>query len=159
MHIVIKTTVIAIGLSLLSACGGSSSDEGDKTVPSESKVTPAYFENGIQNLKKDYLPLHLNIISMRSEAINFSIGLPKGNGYSGLVFSNLNKTHSNMTQQVWRSGNDQSVQIHMSQVNKKLKLKVNNSDGNKPWKLERDINVAKDAGYLIVTPKKQILKV
>ncbi|MPY24516.1 hypothetical protein [Shewanella sp. YLB-07] len=153
MHIAIKTTAVAISLSLLSACGGSSSDEGDKTVPSQSKVNPAYFENGIKIVKKDYLPLYLNIISVRDEGINFSIGLPKNNGYSGLTSSNLNKTNSNMTQQVWRSGHDQSIQIHMSKVNEKLKLKVNNRDGNKPWKLERDINVAKDAGYLIVTPQ------
>ncbi|AQS37413.1 hypothetical protein Sps_02255 [Shewanella psychrophila] len=113
MHISIKNFAVAISLFLLSACGGSSSDE----------------------------------------AINFSIGLPKADGYSHLIASNLNKTHSNMIQQVWRSGNDHSIQIHSSQVSKSLKLKVSGSDGNKPWELAKDINVAKDTGYLVVTPQ------
>ncbi|WP_143562295.1 hypothetical protein [Shewanella sp. UCD-KL12] len=155
MHIMIKPAAVAISLSLLSACGGSSSDAGDKTKPPQPKFKPAYFEAGIQDVKKDYLPLRLHISNMREEPISLSVARleDNGNGYSHYVSSVLNKAYPNMIQQVWRSGNDYSIQVHTSQVNKGLKLKVSDYESNKPWEMAKDINVSKDAGYVIVTPQ------
>ncbi len=151
----IKPAAVAISLSLLSACGGSSSDGGDKIVPPQPKVKPVYFEEGIHDVRKDYLPLRLHISNMREEPISLSIARlgDNGSGNSNYIRYVLNKAYPNMIQQVWRSGNDHSIQVHTSQVNKSLQLKVSDYAGNKPWKLEKDINVNKDAGYVIVTPQ------
>lgn len=148
-----KLTLLATSTILLAACGGGGSSDNKTTPPNTN--SDVIFEEGIQDIRAGYTPLRLNIVNLRDEQVNFTIGLPtEGDNNGKSIEDDLLATSDHMLQTEWKNGNDHSIQIKNDKLDTELDVKVRASNANEPWELKDQITGGnEEAGHILILPR------